>query len=295
METYLIIAGNKGEKESAIHRGIELAKVSGAAVHIVGFAFDTYVSEQTDQQIIDNFQLAMIAKRQEYISNTIEKIDIQNVMITTDVVWEKDISKWIVDHAKSDLHSMIIKTGNRSEKFNYTPSDWKIFRESPIPVMIVAKQKWRQKENVLCPLNLGLNKDSNHQLNRQIIKQGKVLAKLLNSQLYFCYAIPVPNILIDLDVVNKKKIVKEKTQKAHLEFAKFADEFGLDPSMLHTKAGEPEKVIPSIANKLKTRMVVIGTLGRKGIKGKLIGNTAEKVLHHLRTDLLTVSPTHDSD
>ena len=295
MKKYLIIAGATGKNEPSIQRGIELAKLSGVAVHIVGFAFDIFVSEQTDPEMIADFQQAVIAARREYVTDIIKKVDIQNVNLTTEIVWEKNISEWITTQAKTDLYSMIIKTGHRSETFYHTPSDWQLFRESPIPVMIVVNEKWRQKDNILCALDLSSKKDTHQQLNRQIIKQGKALSELLNSELHCCYAIPLPTILVDLDIVDKRKIVKEGTKKAQSRFAILADEFGLDSSILHTKPGDAEKVIPSIANKLKTRIVVIGTHRRKGIKGKFIGNTAEKVLHHLHTDLLTVSPSNKSD
>ena len=44
----------------------------------------------------------------------------------------------------------------------------------------------------------------------------------------------------------------------------------------------PENVIPSTAAKYKAGLVVIGTMGRKGIAGKLMGNTAEKILKLLK-------------
>jgi universal stress protein E len=34
----------------------------------------------------------------------------------------------------------------------------------------------------------------------------------------------------------------------------------------------------------------MGTVGRQGIKAKLLGNTAESVLHHLKTDVLALKP-----
>ena len=96
----------------------------------------------------------------------------------------------------------------------------------------------------------------------------------------------MPKILIDLEIVNGRRIKRERTEAAQVLFSNLADEMGLDASILHTKAGKAEKVIPSIANQLKVTMVVMGTVGRKG----LMGNTAEQVVHHLRTDLLAIKP-----
>ena len=56
------------------------------------------------------------------------------------------------------------------------------------------------------------------------------------------------------------------------------------------KAGEPEKVIPSTAASVKAAVVVLGVVGRKGLSGRIIGNTAEKILSLLRCDVLALKP-----
>ena len=50
------------------------------------------------------------------------------------------------------------------------------------------------------------------------------------------------------------------------------------------------RVINSRAAKVRAQIVVMGTVGRKGVKARLIGNTAEKVLDHLKTDVLAIKP-----
>ena len=294
MKKYLVIADNNEQSEgkicSGIERGIELAKLSGAAVHIVGFAFDNYDSEQTTQKNIGDFRRAVIMTREKTISTILQQVDTENLELTSEVVWAENISKWLIEETKTNQYSMIIKAGHRTESFNHTPTDWVLFRESPIPVMIVDKNKFKARHKILCALDLGSKKDSHQQLNSQVIQQGKALAEILESELFCCYAIPVSPILVDLDIVSAKKIKTKETKKAQKRFAKLAEKFDLDPKILNTKAGDAEKVVPSIANRLKAEMVVIGTVRRKGIKGKLIGNTAEKVLHNLHTDLLVVNP-----
>jgi nucleotide-binding universal stress UspA family protein len=54
--------------------------------------------------------------------------------------------------------------------------------------------------------------------------------------------------------------------------------------------GEPESVIPEFAATHGVDLVVMGTVGRTGIAGFLMGNTAEKVLGSLRGSVLAVKP-----
>ena len=294
MKKYLVIADNSKQSEdevcSGIERGIELAMLSGAAVHIVGFVFEHYEPEQTKQKNLGDFRRATIRTREKTIATMLEKVETENLQLTSEVVWADNISYWLVEEAKTDQYSIIIKAGHRTESFNHTPTDWILFRESPIPVLIVDKNKFKPSAKILCALDLGSKKDSHKQLNSQVIQQGKALAELLECELFCCYAIPVSPILVDLDIASEKHTKTKVTKKAQKRFAKFAKKFDLDPQILSTKAGDAEKVVPFIANQLKAEIVVIGTVRRKGIKGKLIGNTAEKVLHNLHTDLLVISP-----
>jgi universal stress protein E len=50
------------------------------------------------------------------------------------------------------------------------------------------------------------------------------------------------------------------------------------------------QTIVSEAAALKAQLVVMGTVGRKGVKAQVIGNTAEAVLGLLKTDTLTLKP-----
>jgi len=49
-----------------------------------------------------------------------------------------------------------------------------------------------------------------------------------------------------------------------------------------------EKVISSEAAKERAQLLVMGTVGRRGVQARLLGNTAEKVLRYIRTDVLAM-------
>ena len=48
-------------------------------------------------------------------------------------------------------------------------------------------------------------------------------------------------------------------------------------------------MLEALCAEIDPSIVVMGTLARTGIKGKLIGNTAEKLLDLTRADVLTVN------
>lgn len=58
----------------------------------------------------------------------------------------------------------------------------------------------------------------------------------------------------------------------------------------HLIQGAPPEAIPSMAARLQADLVVMGTVGRTGISGLIIGNTAEAVLEQLQCAVLAVKP-----
>jgi nucleotide-binding universal stress UspA family protein len=62
-----------------------------------------------------------------------------------------------------------------------------------------------------------------------------------------------------------------------------------DPAV-HLINGEASTVIHQISDRLNADLIVMGTVGRSGIPGLFIGNTAEEVLQNARASILAVKP-----
>jgi nucleotide-binding universal stress UspA family protein len=58
----------------------------------------------------------------------------------------------------------------------------------------------------------------------------------------------------------------------------------------HVVRGSASREIPALARRLDVDLIVIGTVGRSGIAGLLMGNTAETVLYQIDCSVLAVKP-----
>ena len=59
---------------------------------------------------------------------------------------------------------------------------------------------------------------------------------------------------------------------------------------VHLSLGRPWQEIQRMSQHLSADLVVIGTVGRSGIKGMLLGNSAEKILDTSGSSTLAVKP-----
>ena len=58
----------------------------------------------------------------------------------------------------------------------------------------------------------------------------------------------------------------------------------------HLVKGVPAKEIPLLAEKLEIDLIVMGTVGRIGVPGLIIGNTAESILEQVKCSVLAIKP-----
>jgi len=59
---------------------------------------------------------------------------------------------------------------------------------------------------------------------------------------------------------------------------------------IHMIAGAPGVVVPRLADNFDIDLVVMGTVGRTGLRGLIMGNTAETILRSVRCSVLAVKP-----
>ena len=65
--------------------------------------------------------------------------------------------------------------------------------------------------------------------------------------------------------------------------------YGIDPERVATRIGRPAAEIRAHAEKVGADLIVIGSHGRHGLPGMLLGSTANGVLHGAPCNVLTVS------
>ena len=110
----------------------------------------------------------------------------------------------------------------------------------------------------------------------------------LDAELKLICAIEIPTLLADLDLIDPIAYVTEAKDEMVPALKQLAAANDLPTSVFKVKRGPVEKVITSYAAKQRAQLVVMGTVGRSGVRARLLGNTAEAVLQHLKTDVLAL-------
>lgn len=285
----ILIVADLQDRCSATSRGLELAHRLGYLAEVVAFTYSPLKRLKVTNAEQSDIKQQLLAERERSISARIAKYAKPGQKVSLKVVWQKDIHPWIIKRAASGYFA-VVKTAHETGTLTYTSTDWHLLRECATPIMLVAKKKWSRTKPVLVALDLSTRDKVKRRLNHALINVGKHLAEGLNAELKIISAIEVPTLLADLDLVDPLAYVKEQKEGMRPHLLDLAKAHELPEKAFRFKRGPVEKVITSDAEKLHAQIVVLGTIGRRGVRARLIGNTAEGVLRHLKTDILAVKP-----
>lgn len=284
----LIVADREGEEQVALARGLALAKALGADAEVVGFCYESLASLDLVHRHEAKRQL--LAKRRESLAAQIEEYRPAGLDVELIVAWDKLVHLWVDSHAHRTGSDVVVRTAHRSETFLYTPTDWHLLRECEAPVLIAAEHIWHPTRSIVAAVDLASHSHVKQDLNDTIIATAKRYAEALDNPLHLVYVIHVSTVLKDLRLMDVDAHVEKVRGQIGPLLADLASTHGLPEDRIHVEHGEVAEVIAAVAERLEAQLVVMGTVGRHGLNAKLIGNTAERVLTRLGTDVLALKP-----
>jgi universal stress protein E len=286
----ILIIADKGDSCVATSRGLELAAKLGMDAEVAAFIYaplDSAGKARNDQATLKQ---KLLDARRAQVQDRIDRCVEPEQKVALKVVWLKDIHTWITRRATSVNFTLVIKTSHDSAGFAYTSTDFHLLRDCPAPILLTAEKKWHRTRPVMAALDLDTRSKSKQRLNSKVLGTAARLAEALGVELKIISAIEVPAVLADLDLVDPATYAREHREKMLPHLKSLAKEHGLPEKAFTMKRGPVSKVITSQAAKARAQIVVMGTVARRGLSAKFIGNTAEDVLHHLRTDVLALKP-----
>jgi universal stress protein E len=286
----ILVVADTGDDCCAMPRGLQLATSLDADVDVVAFTYAPLGALKKGAKEEESIRQLIMSERRDEVQAMIEKFRAPDQVVELEVVWEKDIDRWIIKACDAGNYEFVLKTGNRSESLVHTSTDWQLLRECSTPVLLVAKKKWHRAYPVLVALDMTSTLRSKQALNSKLLESGRVLADALDVDMKIITAVEIPTLLADLDLVDPIAFVKQANEEMQPHVEALAQKYGIPCEEFVCKRGPVEKVIASYAAKARAQIVVMGTVARKGVKARLLGNTAEKVLRHMKTDVLAIKP-----
>lgn len=173
------------------------------------------------------------------------------------------------------------------EQFFVGSTAKRLIRKCPASVWIVKAEHAGQPKAVLAPTDFS-------EISLKAAAHGLWVAEQSGAKFHLLHVIDsmdVPESVMST-VPEGSSLRNEINEEAKSGLEAFIGSLNADRDriQMHLSWGTPWKEVCRFAQQLDADLIAMGTIGRGGIKGVLLGNTAEKVLNTCDCSILTVKP-----
>ena len=196
-----------------------------------------------------------------------------------------------ITHAVQEEGYNLVLAGTRGlgkwEHFFVGSTAKRLIRKCPSSVWIV-------KVGHICPPKVVLAATDFSDVSLKAVKEGLRVAQQASGEFHLLHVVDSKDVPEDLisRIPKGSSLRQEINEEATRRLEEFLDSLAVDRTQIqvHLSWGTPWQEIQRISRHQAADLIVIGTVGRSGIKGLLLGNTAEKVLDTCDCSILTVKP-----
>lgn len=196
-----------------------------------------------------------------------------------------------ISHAAQQEGYDLVLAGTRGlaawEQFLVGSTAKRLIRKCPSSVWIVKAEHVGPPKAVLAATDFS-------EVSRRAVMEGLWVAQQASAQFHLLHV--VDSMDVPEDIISRipegSSLRSEINEEAKHRFDGFVDSLSTDPDRVHRhfSFGTPWQEVGRLAKHLNIDLIAMGTVGRSGIKGMLMGNTAEKVLATCDCSILTVKP-----
>lgn len=296
-----VVEGNRNEHAALLHLAEDLQVAGGklTLIDVVPDVQQSFVSLPVKGGM-QRLQKAMLRERREALQAICDELGRKLPALKVSMlVREGNDCVEIVRQARKGRHDLVAKVAggdSRIEGVLFGNLDMNLLRKCPTPVLILKGHKKPKSKHVLAAVELVHDVPARAELDRRVVELAAMLARRNDGELdllhawflHFEKALRINENDTPFRTVDVMLNDLRKAQKAKLQA--LAGDYGDLQPALHLIKGKPQEVIPRFVRNHRVQLVVMGTVGRTGVAGLFIGNTAERILQQLDCSVLAIKP-----
>ncbi len=254
----------------------------------------SYIVSNAAQDIEDRIK----ATQQEVLDELAEAAGAEGVTAKTEVLHERPAGGAIVAMA-DEMEPLLVVKGTHfhsaASRAIFADVDWQLIRHLNCPLWLVKQDGWADKPTVIAAVDPTHAGDELGTLDQRIVDAATTISEYGNGSVHLLHTYQ------SLEEVGSKAMWTFKPVKLDVEElqAKMRDEHrvmldklardnDLPADHVHELPGRADEILPAFARTKDASLVVMGAIARSGLKRRVIGSTAERVLDHLHCDVLII-------
>lgn len=300
----LVVCDEGGASEAALARAEWLARMNGAAVTLID-VIDSRPGEfarlfadlpgtrraEIEQQVLDGHRT-----RLDELAEPLRKGGIDVTTVTEQGIRFLNVIRRVMREG----HDLVLKCGSEVEDGGllYASDDMHLMRKCPCPVWILKGEQAAQTRYILAAVDPEADDPQREALSRMVMELATSLARndgakveainawrLLEEQALRSGRVRLAPEEVD-SILEKERKVSRQRLDALVNRHRISDD---SPGIVHKK-GFAGDVIPNYVKLHEIDTIVMGTVGRTGVRGLFIGNSAETILNRVECSVIALKP-----
>lgn len=226
----------------------------------------------------------------QYLEDLRHQLTRTGCKVTAEQDWHGSVHKTILTQQHQRQSGLVLKQHqqeSRIKKALHTPDDWHLLRHCVCPVLMVKGRRPWPGGNVLVSVDAGNDDLSHRVLQVGVVSHGHEIARLTGGRLHMMSAHPSPMLSSHDPLFQRSESIRAYYKE---QCEGYQAEFAIDDQHVHIEEGPAEVLIPYLARQVDATLAVIGSVGRSGLAGAMLGNTAETILDEMDCDMLVLKP-----
>jgi len=255
--------------------------------------------ETATQEEVDQHRAALVEKYRRRLERFAHDPSLRGVTVRCTAVWDYPPHAAIIRRALAAGSDLVIAAA-RGHRFRarllLRNTDWELIRHCPVPLLLVKSARAYRRPLVLAAVDPYHAHARPADLDARLLQTGGEIARLLHGSLQVFHAyMPLVTVQPMAMAAAPLVMMPPEAEQAHAQqvmrtICQLADKAGIPRNRCHVRLGEVAEALSSFARRNGTAIVVMGAVSRSAIARLFIGNTAERTLDRLSSDVLIVKP-----
>ncbi len=269
LKKFFVVVDPTDDKHTALDRAIITAELLNPHPEI-------YVFVTVDPEAVDtrSNNPGLYRHQHWFEQDIIKPMTDAGLTFQIEISWSTEWQQSIMQAARRWGADSIYLSAEKKEtstfrRFFFTDSKWELLKGSDCPVALIRSIDKPKREVILAAVNFQATRDVQKELNNKILEEARRFTDAYGADLHI-----VNGYMDSLHYPDRGKLVHET---------------GVIKEKIHVEPGYTDEVVDQVAREIGADVVIMGTLGQNGMLSSRRGNTAERLISALDTDVTVIN------
>jgi len=284
----LVVIEPDAEQQPALAKARTVASSAGAELELLLADFNPFLEDgfYFDPPQARKLRYEHGEKRLSELESLAEPLRSEGLKVSASTAWGNPPHKELVSRIGDFAPDLVIASTrhhNKVARLFLANEDWELVRYCPAPLLLVKGKVDSRATAVIAAVDPNHAHDKPAALDHKIIGAARAMATLSDASVHLFHSAWVPPLSGVYPLVVNQEEESEK-------LFGLADRHEIAHDNCHSSNEQITESLPELVAELKAGIVVMGAVSRSRFDRVLIGNTAEKLLDHLESDVLVIKP-----